>query len=145
MTHRDDVRASRSAIYRKAQAAGIDMDSERSKIGSNQRSLAFEAGKLLNDQTPRVTREQQQVDDPPLGAFNGVNTTFILSQPVVGFDISVIWGDTATPQTIPLVRSSANPPATHEFFFDINNPTVIVVGNPPLVADRLIAIYKVQR
>lgn len=144
-THRDEVRASRGVLNRKGQQLGIKVDAERSKIGSNQRTLAFDTLKLINDQTPRVTRESQQVDDPPAGVFDGLNTTFVLSEPVVGINISVIWGDTATPQTIPLTRTDTNPPPINSFFFDVSDPTVIIVGNPPLPADRLIAVYRVER
>lgn len=145
-THRDEVRAARGVVNRRASSLGINMDAERSKIGSNQRSLTFEAAKLINDQTPRTDREQLQVDDPPpVGAFDGVNTTFQLSEPVDGDSIVVIWGDTSIPDTIPLVKTRKNPPDNHSFFFDPNDPTVIVVGNPPLATDRLIAIYKAKR
>lgn len=121
------------------------MDPERAKIGSNQRSLTYEAAKLINDQTPRTDREQLQIDDPPNGAFDGVNTTFNLTAPVVGENIAVIFGDASVPQTIPLVKSSANPPATNSFFFDINTPTVIITNPAPEPEDRLIAVYLVER
>lgn len=144
-THRDEVRAARGVVNRKASELGINMDAERSKIGSNQRSLTFEAAKLINDQTPRTNREQLQIDDPPTGAFDGVNTSFILSEAVDGDSITVIWGDTSVPDTIPLVKTRKNPPDNHSFFFDPNFPTVIVVGNPPTATDRLIAVYKAKR
>lgn len=144
-THRDTVRSNRSEKFRRAQDLGIDLDAERSKTGSTQRSMAFEAGKLINDPTPRQTRERLQIDDPPTGAFNGVNTTFTLSAPVVGGNIGVTWGDSTTPQTLPLVKTNTNPPASGEFFFDINVPTIIIVGNPPQPADRLVATFVVKR
>lgn len=144
ITHRDEVRAARHEVNRVGKTQGIKMDYERSKIGSNQRSLTFELGKLINDQTPRVDREQLTIDDPPTGAFDGANTTFVLSAPVVGENIAVIFGDTTTPQTIPLVKGNKNPPGLNSFFFDQSTPTVIVVNPPPQPADRLIAVYKVE-
>jgi len=144
-THRDQVRAARSEAYRAAAEVGINMEAERAKIGSNQRTLAYDAVKLLNDPTPRVTRDQQQVDDPPTGAFNGFNTLFDLSAPVIGENITVIWHDATGGAQWVLTKGNANPPATHEFFFDSDNPTVIVVGNPPGVSDGLVAVFRVQR
>jgi len=144
-THRDEVRAARSAVNRRAQELGINMDAERRKPGSNQRMLTHDALKLINDITPRTTREQQQVDDPPAGAFNGVNTTYTLSAPCVGANIDVIWGDMNAPRQLVLVKSSANPPAAGEFFFDLNAPTVIVLGTPPQNGDSLVAVFRVER
>jgi len=145
MTHRDDVRAARSELNRRAKELGIDMDSERSKTGQNERTLAYEAQKLINTQTPRRTTMQQQVDNPPDGAFNGANTQFALSAPVVGHNISVIWHDSQANVQWVLTKGNANPPATHEFFFDPNDPDQIVVGDPPVGGDGLVAVYKVER
>lgn len=144
-THRDEVRAARHEAYKVAKALGIDMTAERSKIGSDQRTLTHDALKLINDQTPRTNREQLTTDDPPTGAFDGANTIFILSSPVDGENIAVIWGDSSTPQTIPLTKGNANPPAVNSFFFDTNDPTVIIVNPPPQAADRLIAVFKAKR
>lgn len=143
--HRDDVRTARKVLNQKGIKLGLVLDSERQKPGSNQRTLTFETLKLINDQTPRINTEQLQVDDPPGGAFNGGNTSFALTRPVAGLNIVVIWGDSATPQTLPLVKSNTNPPASGQFFFDPSVPTQIVVGNPPLASDRLIAVYRVNQ
>lgn len=144
-THRDIVRANRGILYRKGITLGITMDSERQQPKADQRTLSFQALKLINDQTPRTTREALVVDNPPDGAFNGVNTTFTLSRAVAGLNIAVIWGDNASPKTLLLVRSTESPPAAGEFFFDPTTPTQIVVGNPPLAGDALIAVYKVDQ
>lgn len=132
-------------MYRKAAGVGVDMEAERSKPGSNPRTLAYDAIKLVNDPTPRTTREQLQVDDPPTGAFNGGNTIFALSCAVLGENISVIWHDTVNSTQWVLTKGNANPPATHEFFFDRNDPFTIIVGDPPVVGDNLVAVYKTQR
>lgn len=142
---RDDTRTARQIANRKGVKLGITMDSERSQPGANPRTLTYSTLKLINDATPRTNREQLQLDDPPGGAFNGGNTAFTLTRPVTGLNIHVVWGDSATPKTIPLIKSNTNPPASGEFFFDPNDPTHIVVGNPPLAADRLIAIYRVDQ
>ncbi len=144
-TSRDVVRAARHEDYQAAAEVGIDMEAERSKIGSNQRTLAYDAVKLLNDPTPRTTREQLQVDDPPAGAFNGSNTQFQLSAPVIGENIVVIWHDSASTTQWVLTKGNANPPATHEFFFDRNTPDEIIVGDAPLTTDSLVAVYKTER
>lgn len=145
MTHRDEVRAARHEINKVGVEHGIDMASERAKTGANERTLVFETTKLINTQTPRVDREQQQLDDPPpTGAFDGVNQTFTLSAPVKGLNIHVIWHDSANNTSWPLVRTDSNTPGNHEFFFDRSTPTIIIVGNPPLVEDRLMAVYSVQ-
>lgn len=144
-THRDEVRAHRNEINNAAKELGIDMDAERSKTGSNERTLAYEAQKLINTQTPRRTREQQQVDNPPNGAFNGSNTQFNLSAPVVGENIAVIWHDSVNNIQWVLVKGNANPPATHEFFFDRNSPSLIIVGDAPAAGDGLVAVYQVER
>lgn len=144
-THRETVRANRHELLRRAADQGINMEPERSKIGSTPRTISYDAAKLINDPTPRVTREQLQVDDPVEGAFNGSNTQFQLSAPVLGENIVVIWFDASSPMMWVLTKGNANPPATHEFFFDRNNPTEIVVGNAPAPADGLVAIFKVER
>ncbi len=143
-THRDEVRTNRQQLFKKAAVSGIDVDSERRRSGANQRMLAFEAGKLLNDGAPRVTRETLRVDNPPAGTFDGANTTFVLSGEVAGANIAVIWGDMQTPQTVVLAKVSANPPPINSFFFDPSNPTAIVVGNAPKPGDALIAVYRVK-
>src|SRR5712672_4446663 len=137
--HRDEVRTARKLLNQKGTKLGITMESERTQPDSTQRTLSFQTLKLINDQTPRTNREQLQLDDPPAGAFNGGNTAFTLSRPVTGLNIHVIWGDSATPQTLPLTKSNTNPPVSGEFFFDPGDPIHIVVGNPPLATDRLIA------
>lgn len=144
-THRDEVRAARSEAYRKAAELGIDMEPERAKINSNQRTLAYDAIKLVNDPTPRLSRESLQVDDPPSGAFNGSNTQFGLSEPVVGENIVVIWVDASSGTKWTLVKGNANPPAIHEFFFDRNDPTQFVMNPAPAPSDALVAVYKVKR
>lgn len=145
MTHRDEVRAERNAINNVAKELGINMDAERSKTGANERTLAYEAQKLINTQTPRTTREQQQTDAPPSGAFNGSNTQFALSAPVVGHNITVVWHDSVTNSQWVLVKGNANPPATHEFYFDPAEPDQIVVGDPPFPGDGLVVVYRVER
>ena len=145
INHRDEVRTARKLLNQKGTKLGIVMDSERQQPGANQRTLSFSTLKLINDQTPRTDREQLQLDDPPAGAFNGGNTAFTLSRPVTGLNIHVIWGDSATPQTLPLVKSNTNPPAAGEFFFDPNDPTHITVGTPPQPTDRLVAVYRVDQ
>lgn len=145
VTHRDIVRANRHNDYQAAAEVGINMDAERSKIGSNQRTLAYDAVKLLNDPTPRTTREQLQVDNPPTGAFNGSNTLFNLSAPVLGENIVVVWHDSTNGVQWVLTKGNANPPATHEFFFDRNEPDLIVVGDAPAAGDGLVVVYKVER
>lgn len=144
-THRDEVRAARHEINDVGKRHGINMDSERAKTGQNERTLMYETTKLINTQTPRADREQLELDDPPpTGAFDGVNQTFTLSAPVKGLNIRVIWVDSANNIGWPLVRTDSNTPGNHEFFFDPSNPTVIIVGNPPLVSDRLMAVFLVQ-
>ena len=145
MTYRDDVRADRAEAFRRAAEAGISMEPERSKDGTDPRTLAYDALKLLNDPAPREDREQLQVDNPPAGAFNGANTIFQLTERVSGENIVLIWHDSAGNTQWVLRKGNANPPATHEFFFDRNNSNSVIVGDPPLASDGLVAVYKVAR
>lgn len=145
MSRRDEVRAERTIINDRLKELGVSMDAERSKSGTNPRTLAVEGLKLINDATPRFDSRQIQVDDPPAGAFNGVNTEFQLSDRVQGLNIAVIWHDQQSNQKWVLTRSSANPPLNREFFYDRSVPTEIVVGNPPNAGDGLVAVFLVQR
>ena len=145
-TIRDATRAARTDLFNTAAEVGINMEAERSKTGSDQQVLMYEAGKLLNSSTPRIDREQLVVESPPLvGTFDGGNDAFTLAQAVKGLNIGVTWGSTAENTTWPLTRTNANPPGNHSFFFDPATPTQIVVGNPPLAVDRLIVTYLVER
>lgn len=144
-THRDEVRAARNTLNQRAKELGVDMEAERSKTDQNERTLTFEALKLINSQTPRINREKQQIDNPPSGAFNGGNTAFALTAAVVGENITVVWHDRVNNIQWVLTKSNANPPATHEFFFDNSDPSNIVVGDPPNPGDGLVAVYMVKR
>lgn len=117
------------------------MEQERAREDHTQRSLATAAVRLINDQTPVLTRERQVEDDPPEGVMDGANTAFTLSDNVVGQEIRVHWGNTAGNTTISLKKSNANPPPADSFFFDTNQPNQIIVGSPPAAADALIATY----
>lgn len=145
MARRDEVREERRAINDRIRELGISMDDERSKDGTTPRTLAVEGLKLINDATPRFDSRQLHVDDPPSGAFNGVNAEFQLSGRVYGLNIAVIWHDQQNNQKWVLTRSSANPPLNREFFFDRSVPTEIVVGNPPNPGDGLVAVFVVLR
>ena len=145
-TIRDVTRAARTDIFNRAAAVGVNMEAERSKTGSDQQVLLYEASKLINSATPRIDREQLVIESPPLvGTFDGGNDAFTLAQAVKGLNIGVSWGSTAENTTWPLTRTNANPPGNHSFFFDPATPTQIVVGNPPLDTDRLIVTYLVER
>lgn len=141
-TPREEVRVQRHKVFRRGAAAGIDLESERQKDGANQRTLALATKKLINDPVPRANREQIR-REVPSGALNGVNTAYTISVPVSGLNIEVAWMRTAGPSLIPLVRSSATPPATGEFFFNPAEPTQFTVGTPPEAADALLAFFLV--
>ena len=51
-TARDNLRAARGKVLRRAKALGINLDAERQKPGSNQRSLAHAAKRLMSDPVP---------------------------------------------------------------------------------------------
>lgn len=144
MARRDDVRAERAIVNERLKELNVDMESERSKPGSDTRTLTYDGLKLINDDTPRVTRTRIRFDDPPAGAFNGVNTQFDLTDAVVGDNIVVVWHDSVLNQKWVLAKSNANPPLNHEFFFDNATPTIIIVGNPPTSGDGLVATYVVK-
>lgn len=144
MAQRDDVRGQRAQINARLKELDIDMEAERSKPGSNARTLTFDGLKLINDTTPRVRNFRLQVDDPPEGALNGSNTEFTLSDDVNGSNIYVIWHDSVLNQKWVLIRGNANPPLNHEFFFDNAFPRTIIVGNPPTSGDGLTAVFMVK-
>lgn len=142
MSHRDDVRAIRQQVARAAQAVGIDLDAERKRTGGNPRSFTISAQKLMNDGTPRTTREDLVVDQPVAGTYDGANTAFTLSDVTAGQNVVLIWHDNTVPRVVVMKRTNASPPANECFFFDINDPTHIIVNPAPAAADALIAVFK---
>lgn len=136
-TARDNLRDARQRKLNRAKRMGIDLSEERTKPGSNARSLAIAASRLMSDGIPSTNRERLQSDTPPSGAFNGINTTFVLSDAAEGLNIVVDFMDVSINTLIPLVRTDTSPPGAGEFFFDINAPSQIVVGTPPEAADAL--------
>lgn len=142
---RDLVRGPRNRLFTQARTMGIDLSEERQKPGSNQRSLAQAAKRMMNDGVPRIGQADQVTDNPPAGAFNSVNKTFTLSAPVAGVNIVIVFGHVTAGTTSPLARSASNPPATGEFYFDMNNPTTVILGVAPDPADAVIAVYKTTR
>lgn len=141
-TARDALRAARNKKLRKATEMGIDLEPERQKPGSNARSLAVAAGRMINDSVPRVTEEGLVVDAPPAGAFDGVNTTFVLSDAVRGNNVVVLYGKQGD-GTFRVVTRTTNPtPDPLYFFFDLQNPSVIVLGTAPAAVDMIIVVFK---
>jgi len=136
------VRARRNEVFVRTEELGIDLTAERRVYGTNQRGLALAAKKLISEGAPRQDAALLTEDAPPAGVFDGANTTYQLSGSVAGHQISVIWGDVAGSRTIPLVKSTDNPPPADAFFFDFNVPDTIIVGTPPQAVDALIVIYK---
>lgn len=139
-TPRENLRASRFKVLKFAKHMGIDLTAERQKPGSNARTLANAARRLINTGVPRQDGETMVVDSPPAGAFNSVNTTFVLSGPVLGNNIGITL--THSGVTSSLKRSDNNPPAADEFFFDFNTPTQVVLGIAPDPADMVVATFK---
>jgi len=144
-TPRDDLRSARNLRFRKARAMGIDLTAERQKPGSNARSLALAATRMINNAVPRTDREDLQTDAPPAGAFNSSNKLFTLSGPVQGVNIAVGWFHVADVTFHVLRRTNNNPPLADEFLFDINAPTIITMGDAPDAADMVMAVYKTLR
>lgn len=146
MTFRDEIREARNQIYLRAMRDGVNMDAERGKTGTTTRTLSYQATKLINDNVPRIDREQMVVEDPPtVGTFDGVNTAFTLGQAPKGLNIHVTWHSTAENTAWPLTRTNGNPPGNHSFYFNPADPTNFIVGNPPLAGDRLIVTYLAER
>jgi len=142
-TSREIVRARHNKVFVRAKEQGIDLSEERRRYGGNTRALSFAAKKLINAGTPRQDADVLTIDNPPpIGVFDGGNKTFGLSGEVAGQQVCVIWGDTAGNRTIVLERSSNNPPPVEGYFFSFDNPSTIVVGSAPVVADALIVVYK---
>jgi hypothetical protein len=141
-TPREQIRVQRHKVFRKGAAAGVDLESERNKDGSNPRTLALATKKLINDPVPRKNSEQLRREVPD-GALNGANTTFTLTVPVSGLNIEVAWMDLSAMALIPLVRSTSTPPAAGEFYFDPSTPTQFVVGTAPDSDDGLLAFFLV--
>lgn len=139
-TARDKLRIARNKHFNKLRELGGDLSEERS-AGANQRTLAVAAKRLINDNVPTTDRLQLQTDAPPFGAVNGVNKTFTLTGPVRGLNIAVHFGDVSSGTTSPLARSDSSPPASGQFFFDINNPSQIVTGDAPEPGDALIVDF----
>jgi len=144
-TARDNLRNARNKVLLKANQAGVDLTAERQKPGSNARSVAQAAMRMLNDSVSRPDREQLLTVSPPAGAFDGVNKTFTLPEPVRGLNLAVIFNDVSAATGNPLIRTDNPTPGTGTFFFDINAPTVIVVGDAPDAGDNLVVVYKPVR
>jgi len=140
-TPRERIRDARQRIYNKAKAYGIDIDAERQRQSHTERSLALKTKSLINDQAPTLTRERLVIDDPPLGVMDGANTTYTLSNTPTGENIAVIHHRTGSNTAIRLERSNANPPPTESFYWNRDNPFLLIVGDPPAAGDALFAIY----
>lgn len=142
-TSREQIRVQRHKIFRKGAAAGIDLESERTREGANQRTLSQATKRLINDPVPRRNSEQLR-REVPTGAMNGVNTAFTLDTAVEGLNIEVAWMSTSAQAMTPLVRSTSTPPAAGEFFFDPAVPTQFTVGTAPAANDGLLAYFVVS-
>lgn len=142
-TARDILATARNRVFQRHKTLGGNLTAERQKPGSNQRSLAHAALRLSNEGVPAATNEDLQYDWPPAGAFDGANKTFVNRSPTQGLNIVVVLGRGGT--TTPLIRSDSPSPATGEFFFDVNAPTVIVLGDAPNPGDTIVSVYKPTR
>jgi hypothetical protein len=142
-TNRDSIRTARSAIIARARELGIDVSSER-QLTTSTRKLLIALQNLINSGVPSYSSELLVEDAPPEGVFDSANTTFTLSQAPAGLNIRVTFGDVSAGTTLPLRRSTTNPPPADGFFFDVNDPTHIVVGTPPAPADMLVATFRTR-
>jgi hypothetical protein len=142
-TARENLINARNKVFLRHRGQGGDLQAERTKPGSNQRSLAHAALRLGNESVPSVTAEDLQYDWPPAGAFDSANKTFVGRTPVQGLNIVVVLQHGGT--TTPLIRSDAPSPATGEFYFSMNAPTVIVLGDAPDPGDTIVMVYKPKR
>lgn len=139
---KDGVRSKRTALNRRAEALGIDVGAERQRYGANPRALSTALKHIINNATPSAQNDLFVTDAPPAGAFDGVNQTFTLSTPVDGLNISVVFTDVSLQTGMPLRRTDQNPPSSGEFYFNINDPATIIVGDAPAVDDMLVAVFK---
>ena len=142
-TAKENLINARNKVFLRHKAFGGNLEAERTKPDSNQRSLAHAALRLSNESVPSVTNEDLQFDWPPSGAFNSANKTFVGRTPVQGLNIVVVLGRGGT--TTPLIRSDSPNPATGEFYFSTSAPTVIVLGDAPDPGDTIVMVYKPKR
>lgn len=143
-TARDNLREARQKIVNECSRLGIDLSEERRKFGGDTRALMVAARNLINNATPRTSTDTLVEDAPPAGAIDGANTTFTLTQPASGQNIRGQWHNSVTNALITLKKSNANPPAADGFYFDISDPTHVIVGTPPQVGDMLVFTYKTR-
>lgn len=139
---KDLVRSRRTRIANRARELGIDLGEERNRYGANPRAFASATKKIINEATPRTSEELLVTDAPPEGAFDSSNTVFTLSGAVAGQNIAVTFHDDSAHTARPLTKTNQNPPPADGFFFDVSNPTEIVVGTPPAPEDMLVVVYK---
>lgn len=139
---KDLVRARRTEKAARARELGINLDNERQRYGTNPRALAAATAKLINEGTPASYNDTFVTDAPPAGVFDSSNKTFTLSAPVSGLNISVVFTDLTAGTGLPLRRSDVNPPPADGFYFDVNNPTQIIVGTAPAAGDMLAVVFK---
>lgn len=138
MAVRNEIRARRSQILRRAKAKGVNLADLQTE-GRSPTKLIRDVTNLLNDAIPRPTRQRLRVDDPVVGAFNGVNTSFTLTgTPTNPDNVMLVHTVQATGVATVLTRVNASSPAAGQWYW---TGTSITVGTAPAAADSLIAAY----
>ena len=136
---RDRVRANRATVLKTARDHGVNVD-DMQQAGETITSLAHRAGALVNDGVPRPTRYSLQVDDPVIGAIDGINTEFFLTQRALStLNTIIVFMHASPPSLEVLSKTNAPAPAGGSVFIDL--PQRIRVGDAPQAGDKIIAVY----
>lgn len=136
---RDEIRANRNATFRKGRERGVNVDDMRK---DNRRPVAMmeSVQALINDGVQRPTRHQTMFDIPLLGTYDGVNTTFELSEDAASeLNVEIGFVRQSTGTFTRLTHSDASAPSVGSV--RVTLPRTIVVGEAPAVGDLLVGYY----
>lgn len=136
---RDDIRRSRNDTFVKGRERGVNVDDMRR---DNRRPIAMMESiqALINDGVQRPTRHQTMFDIPLLGTYDGVNTTFELSEDAASeLNVEIGFVQQSTGTFTRLTHSDAAAPSAGSVRIAL--PRTIVVGEAPTVNDLLVGYY----
>lgn len=142
-TIRQSVRAARAARNKRAADKGVSLDNLKRENRSTQ-TLLKDVTMLTNESIPRTgNRQRLAQEDPPSGAFDGVNTDYILAERVLNNDLRVNHMKVSGPSAIRLDRTTSTAPAAGQFYFD--GVSLVRVGEAPQPTDNLVVTYATER
>lgn len=142
-TIRQQTRISRATRNQRAADKGVSLDNLKKENRSTQ-ALAKDITMLTNESIPRLGSRQRLIqEDPPAGAFDGVNKDYTLSEKVLFNDLKVGHMKASGPSYTRLDRTSSTAPAAGQFYFD--GVSLIRVGEAPQPTDNLVVTYATER